>query len=296
MKVNCAALPADLLESELFGYERGAFTGAQVARAGKFESAHQGTILLDEIGEMPLGLQAKLLHVLQDGAFTRLGTNRTTQVDVRVIAATNRDLGTMIQAGQFREDLYYRLQVIEICVPPLRERQDEIDGLVDYFIRLYGQEYGRPVPTISVALREALNGHAWPGNVRELQNTIKRFVILQDESLILEELRRRSAVGLSTRPADLVAAAEPATTPSSGRIDADVGVKGAGRGAGRLPDAVRAATLRAEREVIQDALDHFRWNRRKAAQQLGVSYRTLRNKMESCGLKAPSAERGPEPS
>ena len=152
VKVNCAALPSELLESELFGHERGAFTGAQATRVGKFEFASSGTILLDEIGEMPVGLQAKLLHVLQDRAFTKLGSNRPVEIDVRVIAATNRDLATMIRNGQFREDLYYRLQVIEIRVPALRNRREEIPTLVEFFLRRYADRYGRPLLKPSPAL------------------------------------------------------------------------------------------------------------------------------------------------
>ncbi|MEO8070157.1 MAG: sigma-54 dependent transcriptional regulator, partial [Acidobacteriota bacterium] len=190
VKVNCAALPADLLESELFGHERGAFTGAQASRIGKFEFANEGTIMLDEIGEMPAPLQAKLLHVLQDHQFTRLGSNRPVEVDVRVIAATNRDLEQMIRAAQFREDLYYRLQVIEIRVPPLRDRRDEIIPLVEFFLLRYAARYGRSAARPTAQLREALVNYSWPGNVRELENVIKRFVILQDESLVLAELQR----------------------------------------------------------------------------------------------------------
>src|SRR5688500_13463609 len=189
VKVNCAALPVDLLESELFGHERGAFTGAGNVRIGKFEFAHRGTILLDEIGEMPAALQAKLLHVLQDGAITRLGSNQQIDADVRILAATNRDLEAMIRAGTFREDLYYRLQVIEIRVPPLRDRREEIPALVEYFVSKYTAVYRRPAKRPSRALVEALVAHPWPGNIRELENMIKRLVVLQDEALIFSELQ-----------------------------------------------------------------------------------------------------------
>ena len=195
IKVNCAALPTDLLESELFGHERGAFTGAQNARIGKFEFAHEGSILLDEISEMPIALQAKLLHVLQDQQFTRLGSNRPVSVDVRVMATTNRPLDEIIQAGQFRQDLYYRLQVIEIRVPPLRARRDEIRGLQEFFLRRYAERYGRPSLTLSAELRDAILAYGWPGNVRELENMMKRFVILQDEAMLLADLRRRRLPG-----------------------------------------------------------------------------------------------------
>ncbi|HEY7474859.1 MAG TPA: sigma-54 dependent transcriptional regulator, partial [Vicinamibacterales bacterium] len=190
VKINCAALPAELLESELFGHEKGAFTGAQATRVGKFEFANGGTLMLDEISEMPLALQAKLLHVLQDNEFTKLGSNRQIAVDVRVVAATNRNLGEMITRQTFREDLYYRLQVIEVHVPPLRERREEIPLLTEYFLQRYAERYGRPLRRPSSVLDELLATHPWPGNVRELENVIKRLVILQDEALVLSELQR----------------------------------------------------------------------------------------------------------
>ena len=290
VKVNCAALPADLLESELFGHERGAFTGAQATRVGKFEFADQGTIMLDEIAEMPAALQAKLLHVLQDREFTKLGSNRPVQVDVRIIAATNRDLQEMMQAGRFREDLYYRLQVIEIRVPPLRERREEIQSLVEFFLRRYSARYGRPVVRPSASLRTLLSNYSWPGNVRELENVVKRFVILQDENLVAADLSRprpsEAAAPAAVTPAETVAAAPvaaaavPAVTPTAadGASDAD---------AFKLPELARAAAMTAERDAIQRALDRYHWNRRKAAQLLGVSYKTLLNKMKECGISTP---------
>ena len=299
VKVNCAALPTELLESELFGHERGAFTGAQATRVGKFEFASSGTILLDEIGEMPVGLQAKLLHVLQDRAFTKLGSNRPVEIDVRVIAATNRDLTTMIRAGQFREDLYYRLQVIEIRVPALRDRREEIPTLVEFFLRRYAERYGRPLLKPSPTLLSALNTYQWPGNIRELENTMKRFVILRDEGQLLAELSREldrpiEPVVPLEPSAPAVAAAEiaarppapaPAPAPAVNGSSANAGAKAA-----KLPDLARAAAISAEREAIQNALDHFRWNRRKAAAQLGVSYKTLLNKMKECGITTPVEE------
>src|SRR6059036_1460874 len=180
VKVNCAALPAELLESELFGHEKGAFTGAATARIGKFEQAHSGTIFLDEIAEMKPALQAKLLHVLQDGQFTKLGSNKAINVDVRVVAATNRDLEGMMIRGEFREDLYYRLKVIEVVVPPLRERRSEISNLTDFFVARYSRKYNRPLKPISEELRQLFLKYDWPGNIRELENMVKRIVILQD--------------------------------------------------------------------------------------------------------------------
>ncbi|MEO7192333.1 MAG: sigma-54 dependent transcriptional regulator [Vicinamibacterales bacterium] len=304
VKVNCAALPADLLESELFGHERGAFTGAQASRIGKFEFANEGTIMLDEIGEMPASLQAKLLHVLQDREFTRLGSNRAVSVDVRIIAATNRELEQMIRAGQFREDLYYRLQVIEIRVPPLRERRDEIIPLVEFFLIKYASRYGRPAAKPSQRLRDAFQNYAWPGNVRELENVIKRFVILQDENLVLTELERPRVMDMQSSPVNgapaQAAHPEPdvradrpdhhhhesaSGDPAFGAMDGSVDSVS---GPSKLPELARRAALGAEREAIQQALDKFRWNRRKAAQLLGVSYKTLLNKMKECGISAPN--------
>src|SRR6188768_2912945 len=184
VKVNCAALPAELLESELFGHERGAFTGAATTRIGKFEQADGGTLMLDEIGEMKPALQAKLLHVLQDAEFTKLGSNKRVQIDVRVVAATNRDLEKMLSSGEFREDLYYRLKVIELVVPSLRHRRDEIPMLTEYFLARYSNKYKRPPRNISEELRDLFMTYDWPGNIRELENMIKRMVVLQDEQLV----------------------------------------------------------------------------------------------------------------
>src|SRR6478672_1939775 len=190
VKVNCAALPAELLESELFGHEKGAFTGAATTRIGKFEQANNGTIFLDEIGEMKAALQAKLLHVLQDGQFTKLGSNKSINVDVRVVAATNRDLEAMLLRGEFREDLYYRLKVIEVTVPPLRERRGEIPHLTEFFIDRYARRYNRPVRQLTNELQQQFMNYEWPGNIRELENMIKRIVILQDEQLVVREMTR----------------------------------------------------------------------------------------------------------
>jgi DNA-binding NtrC family response regulator len=302
VKVNCAALPAELLESELFGHEKGAFTGAAATRVGKFEQADLGTIFLDEIGEMKPALQAKLLHVLQDAEFTRLGSNKTIEVDVRVVTATNRDLEEMMARGQFREDLYYRLKVIETVVPPLRERRDEIPQLTDLFVAKYSERYHRPVRPLSAELRARLLQFEWPGNIRELENMIKRYVVLQDEELVVRELSKppRASHALQVTPegasADVVPPSfqsprvalpdDSAETDDGEAPDAEP-VAPASQEGRRLVDVAREASMAAERTAIAAALKQVRWNRRKAAQLLGVSYKTLLNKIKQTGLEQP---------
>jgi two-component system, NtrC family, response regulator AtoC len=308
VKVNCAALPAELLESELFGHERGAFTGAATTRIGKFEQADGGTLMLDEIGEMKPALQAKLLHVLQDGEFTKLGSNKRVQVDVRIVAATNRDLEKMLLAGDFREDLYYRLKVIELVVPALRERRDEIATLTDFFVARYSRKYNRPGRPISENLRHLFLQYEWPGNIRELENMIKRVVILQDEQLVVREIERNmqrahaaaaapvaaavmvgaSLPGTFPAPAPPVSYAPPPVAPPEPEIsdDGDGGgdENGADSGSGSLATVAKAAAMKAERAAIEQTLRQVHWNRRKAAQILGVSYKTLLNKIKECGI------------
>ena len=299
VRVNCAALPTELLESELFGHEKGAFTGAANTRIGKFEQADGGTLLLDEIAEMKAALQAKLLHVLQDGEFTKLGSNKRQSVDVRVLAATNRDLEAMMIAGDFREDLYYRLKVIEVMVPALRERRDEIPHLTDFFIVKYSRKYNRPAPALSDELRELFLRHEWPGNIRELENMIKRLVILQDEQMLIRELRAAAAraavpvfapaavvpvsVGVGAASGYAPAAGEPVPAEADDEPDGEAASAPADEPR-TLADIARAAALKAERAALVQTLDHVRWNRRKAAQLLGVSYKTLLNKIKECGI------------
>src|SRR5712692_5632287 len=199
LKINCASLPGELLESELFGHEKGAFTGAHRRKPGKFELASHGTFLLDEIGEMVLGLQAKLLHVLQDGTFFRLGGSELIKTDARIVAATNRDLASVMAKGAFREDLYYRLNVVTISIPPLRERREQIPFLVEHFVEKSCQQYNRGAPNISSETMRLLREYNWPGNVRELENMIKRAVVLQSESLIPEEIAARRQQPLPSR-------------------------------------------------------------------------------------------------
>ncbi len=296
VKVNCAALPAELLESELFGHEKGAFTGAATTRIGKFEQADNGTIFLDEIAEMKAALQAKLLHVLQDGQFTKLGSNRPIDVDVRVVAATNRDLEAMMLRGEFREDLYYRLKVIEVTVPPLRERRNEITHLTQFFIDRYARRYNRPVRQLTEELQRQFQTYEWPGNIRELENMIKRIVILQDESLVLREMVRsprvavamagvgvgvpaRAAGGTMTEEAD-----DPDTDSDDQPPGGPVGVAASSSGGSKLADIAKSAAMKAERTIIEDTLHQVHWNRRRAAEQLGVSYKTLLNKIKECGI------------
>jgi two-component system response regulator AtoC len=303
VKVNCAALPAELLESELFGHEKGAFTGAATTRIGKFEQAHSGTIFLDEIGEMKPPLQAKLLHVLQDAEFTKLGSNKKINVDVRVVAATNRDLEQMMLRGDFREDLYYRLKVIEATVPPLRERRDEIPSLTDFFIVKYSQRYNRPVRPLTDELRQKFTEYNWPGNVRELENMIKRFVILQDEQLVMRELNKPRVMpnpyGVTAPQSEYAPAyhapppqppqPEPASPADDDEIDDDTpeAVAPAAADGRRLAEVAREAALNAERTIISETLRQVHWNRRKAAIILGVSYKTLLNKIKETGIERP---------
>jgi len=283
VKVNCAALPAELLESELFGHEKGAFTGAAVTRIGKFEQAHLGTILLDEIAELRPGLQAKLLQVLQDGAFTKLGSNTTVNIDVRVLAATNQNLEELLQRGEFREDLYYRLKVIETTVPPLRERPDEILPLTDFFMAKYSERYNRRARVLSPEILRLFQTYDWPGNVRELENTIKRLVILQDEQLVARELSAPRRAGPNWR-ARMSPASSPAIQPSVPLGAASSPIPAGWEDGRRLLDVVREASLAAERVAILDTLRQVRWNRRKAAQMLGVSYKTLLNKIKETDI------------
>jgi two-component system response regulator AtoC len=268
VKVNCAALPEELLESELFGYERGAFTGAVSQKLGKFEIAEGGTILLDEITEMSQHLQAKFLHVLQDKQFNHLGGNRDIRVDVRVLAASNRPLEREVEEGRFREDLYFRLKVIDLYMPPLRERREEIPLLIDYFVERFAKQYHKPAPVLSQQFLNLLLAYRWDGNVRELENMIKRIVILRDEDSVMREILSRSVPGNSVgSPSSAV----PQIEPEGETLN--------------LKQVARRAALAAERTLILATLDKTRWNRRKASKLLGVSYKTLITKIKDCGLR-----------
>lgn len=259
LKVNCAAVPADLLESELFGYEQGAFTGAVKTKPGKFEICSGGTIFLDEIGEMPAILQAKLLQVLQDGTFSRLGSRSPMKVDVRVIAATNINMKEAMANKTFREDLYYRLNGFTLNIPPLRERREEIPVLAEYFMRKGARRYGREPLPFSPRLLETLSAHNWPGNLRELENVVNRYLVLGDERAILEELAPASSVQTTATPAE------------------------AASGAG-LKALVKNLKGGAEAAAIAQVLEGTGWNRKAAANDLQISYKALLYKIKQYDL------------
>lgn len=274
LKVNCAALPLELLESELFGHEAGAFTGARQARAGKFEICHKGTILLDEIAEMPVSPQAKLLHVLQDGEFSRLGSACTIQSDVRVLAATNVDVRQAVQSGILRADLYYRLNVFSIHLPPLRERREDLPHLLNHFMTTWAASYGRPRLPITRRILEACASYPWPGNVRELENFVKRYLVLGDEKLTVSQLDFR-----------------PGTTgdPFSRAGRSQSGVQVEKHGSCDLKSLVKDLKKDAERAAIVQALEQTRGNRQDAASLLRISLRGLHYKIRSYGIEsAPS--------
>lgn len=263
LKVNCAALPADLLESELFGYEPGAFTGATRSKPGKFELCDKGTILLDEIGEMPPALQAKLLHVLQDQQFSRLGSRSMVKVDVRILAATNINIPEAIASRKFREDLYYRLNAFTIHLPPLRERKEEIPLLLRHFMGLFAARYGRTPLSVSPALVEACLRYHWPGNLRELENFVKRYLILGDESLMLSEIESR---------------------PEGQPLHAEAQVAEAANGPADLKSLVRNSKDEIECEAISRTLKQTKWNRKEAARLLNISYKALLYKIRQYNL------------
>jgi two-component system, NtrC family, response regulator AtoC len=269
LKVNCAALPADLLESELFGYEAGAFTGAAKAKPGKFELAHKGTILLDEIGEMNAGLQAKLLHVLQDGTFSRLGGRANITADARVLAATNIDVQKAITQGKLREDLYYRLNAFTMTIPPLRERRQEIPLLLTCFMNNMARKFGKaPLPFSDRLVEECLR-YCWPGNLRELGNLVKRYLVLGQEDLVIEELRVGTSVSQER---------EGFSAASARRMG--------------LKALLRSLKHDAEAKEIQRALHQTNWNRRAAAAQLNISYKALLYKIKQHGLLPAPRESG----
>jgi len=268
LKINCPAIPDALLESELFGYERGAFTGAYASKPGLIVLADHGTLFLDEIGELSLPLQSKLLQVLQDGKFSRIGGKEDTRSQARIICATNRDLRQEIAAGNFREDLFYRINVVNIAMPSLRQRSADVPQLVEYFLEQFNLVYNRTAPPLSASLIKLLQGYHWPGNIRQLENLIKRYVILGGEACITGDL---------TEPAPETAEIE---IPDSGPV--------------LLKKLTREAVRRLERRVILKVLQAHNWNRRRTAETLRISYRALLYKIRDAGLsQARSSTQGP---
>ncbi|MBI4459448.1 MAG: sigma-54-dependent Fis family transcriptional regulator [Acidobacteria bacterium] len=267
LKINCSALPTDLLESEMFGYEKGAFTGAVASKPGKFELADKGTIFLDEIGEMAPSLQAKLLQVLQDGQFSRLGGRAQVRVDVRVLAATNANIQQGLKTGAFREDLYYRINVVNVHVPPLRERMDELPALIAHFTDKYGSRYNRNDIALSPRFLAALQQYDWPGNIRELENVIRRYLVLDGSDLVTEELE------LLARSHFQDAMDLPRNAQPEGE---------------KIPFAARINELKnqAQAEAILQALNKTNWNRKAAAKLLNISYKSLLYRMKVLNLGA----------
>src|SRR5438552_2152211 len=255
VKVNCAALPDELLESELFGYERGAFTGALNEKPGKFELADKGTILLDEIGEMTPHLQAKLLHVLQDSEYSRLGGKHQVRVDARVLASTNINLEENVSTGKFREDLYFRLNVIGVDIPPLRERREDIPILCNYFLCKYRDRYKSTVEEISPSLLDSFLRYDWPGNIRQLENALKRYLILPDMNMNLSELKDQQG---NAAPAPV--------KPKEDNMS--------------LKDVATRAAEHAEKELVLRVLEETSWNRKQAARRLNICYKELLNKLK----------------
>src|SRR6202795_1146300 len=258
VKVNCPAIPGTLLESELFGYEKGAFTGAYGMKPGRVELAHRGTLFLDEISELDVALQSKLLQLLQDGQFCRIGAQEDKKVEVRVVCATNRVLEAEIESGTFRQDLFYRINVVNLQMPPLRERKGDIPDLVAYFLEYYNRKYNCRAPALSGDLMSALQKHHWPGNIRELENLIKRYVILGNEEVI---------------SSDLVSHQQEHAIPDI-NYDGPIALK----------TITRQATRELERKVILKVLQAHHWNRKQAARALSISYRALLYKIRDAGL------------
>jgi two-component system response regulator AtoC len=292
VKVNCAALPTELLESELFGFERGAFTGAVQHKPGKFEFANNGTMFLDEIGDMSFPLQAKLLQVLQDGEFSRLGGKHDVKVDVRVIAATHHDLEHMVAGSHFREDLFFRLNVVCIHLPALRDRREEIPILAAFFLKKYSVQYNKPHSDLSPETMALFMDHDWPGNVRELENLIKRLVVLGSDAPIRKELSHAVASGMNRATAASARGNGPAGTaaqpapPAAPAPPTPVEIANAAAEAGNysLKDISREAARQAERQLISKMLQQTRWNRKETAEILGISYKALLYKIKENGL------------
>jgi two-component system response regulator AtoC len=269
VKVNCPAIPGTLLESELFGYEKGAFTGAYGSKPGRVELAHRGTLFLDEISELDLALQSKLLQLLQDGQFCRIGAQEDKKVEVRIVCATNRQLEVEIESGTFRQDLFYRINVVNLHLPPLRERRGDVEDLVHYFLEYYNRKYNCRARPISAELMQVLQKYHWPGNIRELENLVKRYVILGTEDVI---------------SSDLVAREQEYFNPDI-NVDGPISLK----------KLTRQAVRELERKVILKVLQAHHWNRKQAARALSISYRALLYKIRDAGLPPNrSSRRRPE--
>src|ERR1700719_761042 len=258
VKVSCPAIPGALIESELFGYEKGAFTGAHGAKPGRIELAHRGTLFLDEIGDLEPSVQVKLLQLLQDGEFNRIGASGDRRIDVRFICATNRLLERAMESGNFRQDLFYRISVLAIHIPPLRERRDDIPVLADYFLRIHSRRLGRPSPPLSKSLLADLMKYSWPGNIRELENLIKSYVVFESEEDLRSAMRNVHEDFFDPQ------------IPPNGIVS--------------LKEVVRTATKQLERTIIRRALETHHWNRRKAARALCISYAGLLCKMREAGM------------
>ena len=269
VKVNCPAIPGTLLESELFGYEKGAFTGAYGSKPGRVEMAHRGTLFLDEISELDAALQSKLLQLLQDGQFCRIGAQEDKKVEVRVVCATNRKLEDEIQNGTFREDLFYRINVVNISLPSLRERRGDIPDLANYFLDFYNRKYNCRAKALSPELMNVLEKYHWPGNIRELENLLKRYVILGNEDAITNDLVAR----------------EPQYLNPEINLDGPISLK----------KITRQAVHELEKKVILKVLQNHHWNRKQAARTLGISYRALLYKIREAGLPPNRSRKPPQP-
>jgi len=269
VKVNCPAIPGTLLESELFGYEKGAFTGAYGSKPGRVEMAHRGTLFLDEISELDMALQSKLLQLLQDGQFCRIGAQEDKKVEVRIVCATNRQLEVEIESGTFRQDLFYRINVVNLQLPPLRERRADVEDLINYFLEYYNRKYNCRARALSGELIGVLQKYHWPGNIRELENLVKRYVILGNEEVITSDL----------------VAHEPESFNPELNLDGPISLK----------KLTRQAVRDLERKVILKVLQANHWNRKRAARALNISYRALLYKIREAGLPPNrSARRPPE--
>lgn len=264
IKINCAAIPATLIESELFGFEKGAFTGAIASKPGRFELAHEGTLFLDEVAEMPLEMQVKLLRVLQEQEFERVGGVNTIRVDARIVTATNKDLEMEVRSGRFREDLYYRLNVVPIRLPPLRERREDIDLLVKYFLTEFNKKLKKGITGITPETLNALKNYSWPGNIRQLENALERMILMCETSFL----------GLEDLPEEILAC-----MPPKAGVDAE--------NPASLKEIVKQKTQSLERDLIEKALEEMGGNVTRTAEKLGLSRKGLQLKMKELGIKRP---------